>query len=66
MGIIFILIVIVLIVAIFTPSWHTGGYHYQPHVIPEEDNPLEILKKRYARGEIDKADFEQRKRDLQS
>ena len=28
------------------------------------DTPMEILKKRYARGEIDKEEFEERKREL--
>ena len=29
-------------------------------------NPIEILKKRYARGEINKEEFEQKKKDLLS
>jgi putative membrane protein len=30
------------------------------------DTPLDILKKRYAKGEIDKDEFERRKKDLES
>lgn len=33
---------------------------------PSKDEPLEILKKRYAKGEISKGQFEQMKKDLES
>lgn len=40
-------------------STGTGG-----HAVKSEDSPLEILKRRYARGEINKQEFEEKKKDL--
>jgi len=38
-------------------SWHYGHTH-------EAENPLELAKARYAKGEITKTEFEQLKKDL--
>jgi len=52
--------VIVAIVALIRWLWGAGSRGK----IGKEDAPFEILKKRYARGEINKEEFEQKKRDL--
>ena len=54
------LVVIALIVwlVVKTTSQQTGGTN------TSEKLPLDILKERYARGEIDKEEFEERKKDL--
>lgn len=36
----------------------------QPAKQKHEENSLEILKRRYARGEIDRNEFEQKKKDI--
>jgi putative membrane protein len=59
MWILFILIVGMVVYAL------VRGKRITPLGIPPEETALEILKKRYAKGEIKKEEFEQMKRDLQ-
>jgi len=46
----------------FRPPWSGRGGHYRED--GETDSALEILKKRYAKGEITKNEFEQMKNDI--
>lgn len=34
--------------------------------LPDKESPLEILKKRYARGEIEEEEYERRRKELES
>ncbi len=36
----------------------------QPQITSQQDNALDVLKKRYARGEITKSEYEEMRRDL--
>lgn len=51
---------IILFIWIFITPWDIPGQR------TKKDTPLEILKRRYARGEIDRQQFEDMKKDLQS
>ena len=48
----------------FCAPWHGPTRHYDQDRSAE--SPLDILKRRYAKGEISKDEYEQIKRDLQS
>ncbi|SFI59748.1 putative membrane protein [Bradyrhizobium sp. cf659] len=52
--------------AIVLARWLGGLWPgtYPPHQLPPARTPLDILKERFARGEIDKAEFEDRRRVL--
>ena len=53
-------------VVVLLVRWLGGPWQgaYPPHQLPPARTPLEILKERFARGEIDKAEFENRRRVL--
>ena len=64
MGLILIVIVVGLAVWLLTQNRETSRGLFANPVVAEGETPLEILGKRYARGEIDREEFEARKRDL--
>ncbi len=58
LGPIFWILVIIGLVLLIKYLWESGGAKR------EQESALEILKKRYARGEISKEEFEEKKKDL--
>jgi len=62
MGFMWIILITIIIAVIllakgyYGPAMKEGG--------PTGETPLDVLKKRYARGEISKEEFEEKKRDL--
>lgn len=55
--------VLIVLGIVVLARWAFGGRHHSGRHAAE-DRALAILRERYARGEIDKAEFEARKRDL--
>ena len=58
LGLIFWILVIIGLVLLIKYLWESGGAKR------EQESALEILKKRYARGDISKEEFEEKKKDL--
>ncbi|MBI4733533.1 MAG: SHOCT domain-containing protein [Rubrobacteridae bacterium] len=58
------LIVIGIVFAIRALSESHAGSRAQQEMHERKDKSLELLKERYAKGEIDTAEFEERKRQL--
>ncbi len=54
---IFLILVIIGLILLIRYLWEGGRFK-------REDSALEILKKKYARGEISKEEFEEKKKDL--
>lgn len=62
MMIVFIAVVVAVVVLLV--RWLGGPGHGSPHHLPQTKTPLDILKERFAKGEIDKEEFEERRRVL--
>ncbi len=61
MGIFWIAVIIAII---FLIRWMILSAGRRGREFPGEESPLDILKKRYAKGEINKQEFEEKKKDL--
>lgn len=55
--------VLVIVGIVLLVRWLGTGTSQQPSA-PARESPLDVLKKRYARGEIGKEEFEEKKKDL--
>lgn len=61
MAVFWILVVVGIVLLV---RWAADQGRRVPADGPREDSPLDILERRYARGEIDRDEFQRRKQDL--
>ena len=59
---IFLWVLIIVAIVAFV-RWLTGGPHHR-HWRHSDKTPQDILKERYAKGEIDKKEYEEKMKDL--
>jgi len=59
-----VFIAVVVLVVVLVVRWLGGPGHSAGSHGPSGKAPLDILKERFARGEIDKEEFEERRRSL--
>jgi len=59
-----VFIAVVVMVVVLLVRWLGGPHHSGAPYAPPGKTSLEILKERFARGEIDKQEFEERRRVL--
>lgn len=57
-------IAVVVVVIVLLVRWLGGPGHNGAHNSPPGKTPMDILRERFARGEIDKEEFEERRRTL--
>lgn len=63
-----VFLAVAVIVVMLIVRWMSGSNHghTQVHAAPPTKTAVDILKERFARGEIDKEEFEERQRILES
>jgi putative membrane protein len=65
-GPLFMILFLAVLVAtiVLLVRWLGGGFAVSTPLLPPAKTPLDILKERFAKGEIDKTEFEERRRVL--